>query len=167
MTRKKVKLDYITNDTARKTTFKKRKKGLMKKVSELSTLCDIDACAIMYGPNDNEPEVFPSMEEVHRVIARFHNMSEIEQTKKMVNQEAFLRYRIGKVNEQVKRLKRDNHEKELIQVMYTNLIGNTNLQGLTIQDLNDLTWIIDQSLKDINKRMEQIAKNTKSPYSDG
>ncbi|XP_021815730.1 agamous-like MADS-box protein AGL80 [Prunus avium] len=44
MTRKKVSLTYITNDSARKATFKKRKTGLMKKGNELSTLCDIQAC---------------------------------------------------------------------------------------------------------------------------
>ncbi|KAK0572923.1 hypothetical protein LWI29_000483 [Acer saccharum] len=33
---RKVKLCYIVNDSARKATFKKRKKGLLKKMSELS-----------------------------------------------------------------------------------------------------------------------------------
>ncbi|KAF5764506.1 putative transcription factor MADS-type1 family [Helianthus annuus] len=50
MTRKKVKLAFIMNDSARKATYKKRKKGLMKKVNELSTLCGIDACVIIYSP---------------------------------------------------------------------------------------------------------------------
>ncbi|MBA0632963.1 hypothetical protein Gotri_001576 [Gossypium trilobum] len=35
MSRKKIKLAYITNDSARKTTYKKRSKGLVKKVREL------------------------------------------------------------------------------------------------------------------------------------
>ncbi|MBA0817409.1 hypothetical protein Gohar_028425 [Gossypium harknessii] len=47
MTRKKINLAYITNDSTTKAAYKKRKKVLMKKVSELSTLCEIDACAIM------------------------------------------------------------------------------------------------------------------------
>ena len=85
MTRKKVKLAYISNDSARKATFKKRKKGLMKKVSELSTLCGIEACAIVYSPYDAQPEVWPSPIMVQRVLARFKNMPEMEQSKKMVN----------------------------------------------------------------------------------
>ena len=32
----------------------------MKKVSELSTLCGIEACAIVYSPYDAQPEVWPS-----------------------------------------------------------------------------------------------------------
>ncbi|QCD98449.1 MADS-box transcription enhancer factor 2A [Vigna unguiculata] len=84
MTRKKVKLAFIVNDSARKATFKKRKKGLMKKVSELSTLCGIDACAIVYSPYDPQPEVWPSPMGVQRVLAKFRRMPELEQSKKMV-----------------------------------------------------------------------------------
>ncbi|KAL0290568.1 UNVERIFIED_CONTAM: Agamous-like MADS-box protein [Sesamum calycinum] len=102
MTRKKVKLAFITNDSARKATFKKRKKGLMKKVSELSTLCGIDACAIVYGPYDSHPEVWPDGRGAHRVLAQFKRMPEMEQSKKMVNQESFIRHRITKAADQLK-----------------------------------------------------------------
>ena len=70
MTRKKVKLAYITNDSARKAIFKKMK-GLMKKVSELSTLCGIDACAILYSRYDSQSEVWPSPLRVQLVVALF------------------------------------------------------------------------------------------------
>ncbi|CAH8259504.1 unnamed protein product [Arabidopsis lyrata] len=66
MTRKKVKVAYISNNSSRKATFKKRKKGLMKKVNELSTLCGINACAIIYSPYDSNPEVWPSNSGVQR-----------------------------------------------------------------------------------------------------
>ncbi|KAF5203782.1 agamous-like MADS-box protein AGL80, partial [Thalictrum thalictroides] len=88
MARKKVKLAWIVNDSARRATFKKRKKGLMKKVSELSTLCGVEACAIIYGPEDPQPDVWPSTpSEAHRVLTRFNSMPEMEQSKKMMNQE--------------------------------------------------------------------------------
>nr|CAN65747.1 hypothetical protein VITISV_037765 [Vitis vinifera] len=157
MTRKKVKLAYITNDSARKATFKKRKKGLMKKVSELSTLCGIDACAILYSPYDSQPEVWPSPLGVQRVLAHFKKMPEMEQSKKMVNQESFLRQRIAKGNEQLKKQRKDNREKEITQVMYQSLTGK-GLQNLNIVDLNDLGWMIDQNLKDIHKRIESLNK---------
>ncbi|EEF42281.1 agamous-like MADS-box protein AGL80 [Ricinus communis] len=157
MTRKKVKLAYISNDTARKATFKKRKKGLMKKVSELSTLCGVDACAIIYSPYDAQPEVWPSAIEVQRVLSQFKNMPEMEQSKKMVNQESFLRQRIGKANEQLKKQRKDNREKEVTQVMFQSLTGKT-LNNLNMMDLNDLGWIINQYLKDIYKKVETVSK---------
>ncbi|XP_030503216.2 agamous-like MADS-box protein AGL80 [Cannabis sativa] len=161
MTRKKVKLAYINNDASRKATYKKRKKGLIKKVSELSTLCGVDACAIIYSPYNTQPEVYPSPGGVHRIVKKFKKMPEIEQSKKMMNQEVFLKQKIGKVSEQMKRLKKENRDRELNRLLYGNLSGKMNLQGLTVKDLNDLTSLIDQNLKNINKRMEEIAKKTK------
>ncbi|KAL0384712.1 UNVERIFIED_CONTAM: Agamous-like MADS-box protein [Sesamum radiatum] len=141
MTRKKVKLAFITNDSARKATFKKRKKGLMKKVSELSTLCGIDACAIVYSPYDSHPEAWPDGRGAHRVLAQFKRMPEMEQSKKMVNQESFIHHRITKAAEQLKKLHKDNREKEIIHLMYQCLTGK-ELQGLGVAELNDMGWLI-------------------------
>ncbi|CAK7340659.1 unnamed protein product [Dovyalis caffra] len=161
MTRKKVKLAYIANDSARKATFKKRKKGLMKKVSELSTLCGIDACAIIYSPYDTQPEVWPSPLGVQRVLSQFQKMPEMEQSKKMVNQESFLRQRITKASEQLKKQRKDNREKEVTQAMFQCLTGKS-LQNLNMMDLNDLGWMIDQNLKEINKRFDTLKRETNS-----
>ncbi|GKV44248.1 hypothetical protein SLE2022_141470 [Rubroshorea leprosula] len=167
MTRKKVKLQYISNDSARKATFKKRKKGLMKKVSELTTLCGIDACAIVYSPYDSQPEIWPSPGGVQRVLSRFKKLPEMEQSKKMVNQESFLRQRIAKANEQLKKMSKDNREKEMTEVMFQGLAGKP-LLNLNLMDLNDLGWLIEQNLKDINKRVDLLTKgphNSQVPLS--
>ena len=157
MTRKKVKLAYITNDSARKATFKKRKKGLLKKVSELSTLCGIKSCAIIYSPYDSQPEVWASEHGIQHVLGLFKNMPEMEQTKKMVNQESFLRQRIAKANEQLKKQQKDNREKEMTEVMFQSLTGKS-LHNLTMMDLNDLGWLIDPNLKNIYRRLGQLNK---------
>ena len=161
MTRKKVEVAYVTNDSARKATFKKRKKGLMKKVSELSTLCGIDACAILYSPYDSQPEVWPSTLGVQSVVARFKKMPGMEQSKKMVNQESFLRQRVAKANEQLKKQRKDNREKEITRVMFQSLTGK-DLQTLNLVDIFDLGWIVDQNLKEINKRIESLKKKAQS-----
>ncbi|XP_057999493.1 agamous-like MADS-box protein AGL80 [Hevea brasiliensis] len=161
MTRKKVKLAYITNDSARKETLKRRKKGLMKKVSELSTLCGIDACAIIYSPHDSQPEVWPSLVGVQSMLAQFENIPQMEQSKKMVNQDSFLRERICKANEHLKKQRKDNREKEMTQLMFQCLIGKS-LNSLNMVDLNDLNWLIDQNLKEIHKRVETLNKEANS-----
>ncbi|CAH8387939.1 unnamed protein product [Eruca vesicaria subsp. sativa] len=61
-------------------TRKKRKKGLLKKVNELSTLCGINACAIIYSPYDTNPEVWPSNFGVQRVISDYRQLPEMETT---------------------------------------------------------------------------------------
>ncbi|KAI8026293.1 Agamous-like MADS-box protein AGL80 [Camellia lanceoleosa] len=165
MTRKKVKLAFITNDSARKATFKKRKKGLMKKVSELSILCGIDTCAIISSPYESQPEVWPNTLGVQRVLhAKFKRMPEMEQSKKMVNQESFIRQRIVKANEHLKKQHKDNREKEMTEVMYQCLTGR-GLQNLVIEDLHDLGWLIDQKLEEIDKKTESMKKKPSSDLS--
>ncbi|MBA0707718.1 hypothetical protein Golax_019744 [Gossypium laxum] len=87
MIRKKVKLAYITNDSSRKATYKKRKKDLMKKMSELSTYCGIDTCAIMYSPYESQTEFWPSLLGVEQVLSKFKMILEMEKRKNMMNQE--------------------------------------------------------------------------------
>lgn len=164
MTRKKVKLAYITNDSARKATYKKRKKGLMKKVSELSTLCGVDACAIIYSSYDPQPEIWPSPSGAQRVLTKFKNMPEMEQSKKMVNQDSFLRQRISKANEQLKKQQRDNRKKEMTQVMFQALVGNS-LNNLNMLDLNDLEWLINQNLNEVQNKIDSLKKEANSSAS--
>ncbi|KAJ7950701.1 agamous-like MADS-box protein AGL80 [Quillaja saponaria] len=153
MAKKKAKLSYITNDAARKVTFKKRKKSLLKKVKELSTLCGIQACVIIYGTNEREPDVWPSPFEVQSIISAFKKKSEIDQTKNMVNQESFLRQRITKAVEQVKKQRRENREKEIERVMYQCLVDSQGLQKLSLVDLNQLGWMVDKNIKEIGDKM--------------
>ncbi|GMP41164.1 hypothetical protein CsSME_00011359 [Camellia sinensis var. sinensis] len=157
MPRKKVKLAFITNDSARKATFNRRKKGLMKKVSVLSTLCGIDACAIIQSPYESQPEVWPSNLGVQRVLAKFERMSEMEQLNKIMTQESFIRQRIAKANEQLKKKLKDNREKEMTEVMYQCLSGR-GLQNLSMVDQCDLNWLIDKNLKEIGRKIESLKK---------
>ena len=66
----------------------------------------------------------------------------MEQSKKMVNQETFLKQRVAKGNEQLKKQQKDNREKEITQVMFPILTGK-GLKTLNIVDFFDLGWMID------------------------
>ncbi|CAA0838823.1 Agamous-like MADS-box protein AGL80 [Striga hermonthica] len=157
MTRQKVKLAFISNDSARKATFKKRKKGLMKKASELSTLCGIEACAIVYSPYEAQPDVWPDGHLAQRVLAHFKRMPEMEQNKKMVNQEIFLRQRADRAADHLKKLRKENREKEMTNLMYECLTGR-GVHGLATSDLNDVAWLLDRNLKEIYSRIEALGK---------
>ncbi|RYR79452.1 hypothetical protein Ahy_A01g004267 [Arachis hypogaea] len=152
----KVELKYITNDSKRRATLRKRKSGLIKKVDEISTLCGVDACAIIYTSDDPRPEVWPSPSEVNRVISRFKEMPELEQSKKMMSQESFLRQRIQKGQDQLKKLKNENRKKEMNNLMFQSLAGYQSLDNATMIDLNDLAWIIDQNIKEVDKQISKL-----------
>lgn len=153
MTRRKVKLAFIVNESARKTTFRKRKNGMVKKATELSTLCGVEACMIIYSPYDSEPEIWPSSMGVQGTIVRFRQLPEMEQVKKMMNQMSFTRERIQKISEQVKKMRKINREKELTLIMYHYMSTGNFLQNVTVNDLQDMSWLIEHNLRDICRRM--------------
>ncbi|CAL2227812.1 unnamed protein product [Prunus armeniaca] len=82
MTRKKVKLAWITNDSARKTNFRIRKEGL----------------------RDKEPVVWPSNPIAEELLARFQRIPEVDRCMKMMNQETYLKDRLAKLKEQLTKL---------------------------------------------------------------
>ncbi|XP_058083550.1 agamous-like MADS-box protein AGL80 [Magnolia sinica] len=159
MARKKVKLAWIANDSSRKATFKKRKKGLIKKVRELSTLCGVPACAIIYGPQSSQPlEVWPTSADAVDVIMRFKSLPEMEQSKKMINQEGFLRQRLAKLKEQLKRQEKENREAEARVLMYESLAGK-GLHGACMEDLNKLRWLVESKIKSVQERIEVLRRS--------
>ena len=52
MGRKKVSISYIDDEKERKTTFKKRRLGLLKKAMQLSIMCDTLVQVKVYNPDD-------------------------------------------------------------------------------------------------------------------
>ncbi|KAE8719578.1 hypothetical protein F3Y22_tig00109945pilonHSYRG00315 [Hibiscus syriacus] len=87
MTKKKIKLTWITNNTSRRASLKTRRHGLVKKVKELTTLCGIEAYLLLYSLGEQEPMVRPSPDEVKRLIEKFHLVPELQRVKKMMNTE--------------------------------------------------------------------------------
>ncbi|XP_010914793.1 agamous-like MADS-box protein AGL80 [Elaeis guineensis] len=155
MARNKVKLAWIANDATRRATLKKRRKGLLKKVQELSILCGVEACAIVYGPNDRVPEVWPSPPEAARIVGRFKSMPEMEQTRKMVNQEGFLRQRAVKLLEQLRKQERENREMEMKLLIREGLKGRS-FDNLGIEDVTCLSWMLERKIKEIYDKMDEI-----------
>ncbi|XWS59365.1 hypothetical protein CRYUN_Cryun08bG0115200 [Craigia yunnanensis] len=153
MTRKKVRLAWIANDSARRASLKKRRLGLLKKVSELATLCGTEACLIIYSPDESEPLVWPSHAEVQRQLEEFQKMSELERLKKMTNQETYLRQRVTKSQEQQRKFQRRNKEVEMGHLMYQ-IDQGRGLDELNIVELHGLTWLVEEKMNEIRKRNE-------------
>ncbi|CAN0920840.1 Agamous-like MADS-box protein AGL80 [Linum grandiflorum] len=168
MTRKKVKLAYITNDSARKATYNKRNKGLIKKVSKLSTLCDVQACAIVYSPYHMQPEIWPpKLVGVHHVLSRLKNIPYLEQSMKMVNQEKFLKDRIEKAEEQLRKQKSNNGEKMVNNIVFKCLTGRISLMSLAPCDLDDIARVVDQQINDIDEILVEISRRASAGAGDG
>uniref|UniRef100_A0ACD5VNI5 Uncharacterized protein n=1 Tax=Avena sativa TaxID=4498 RepID=A0ACD5VNI5_AVESA len=157
MARKKVTLQYIPNDSTRRGTFKKRRRGLMKKAGELSILCDVKACLVVYSEGESVPEVFPSHPEALVILNHFKNMPELDQCKKMMNQEGFIRQRIEKLRDQVHKSGRDCRDREIKFLLHKAMMGNLpDLEGLSIEELTSVGWKVEVLLKSIGDRITKI-----------
>ncbi|KAL3651458.1 hypothetical protein CASFOL_004460 [Castilleja foliolosa] len=55
--KRKMKMEFIEDKKSRNLAFKRRKEGLIKKIKELTTLCDVDGCMIIYSPDHDAPDI--------------------------------------------------------------------------------------------------------------
>ncbi|KAL4588440.1 hypothetical protein LXL04_001330 [Taraxacum kok-saghyz] len=72
MGRAKLKMELITKEKTRYTTYQKRKQGIIKKASEFTILCDVNTVIIIYPPNSDEPEIWPeNPDQIKKTIASY------------------------------------------------------------------------------------------------
>ncbi|KAL0665351.1 hypothetical protein Bca4012_102189 [Brassica carinata] len=83
MGRAKLEIKPIQKSTNRQITYSKRKKGLIKKAYELSTLCDIDLALLMFSPSDRLC-IFSSETRIEDVLAKYINLPDQERENAIV-----------------------------------------------------------------------------------
>ncbi|CAF2013512.1 hypothetical protein Bca4012_079174 [Brassica carinata] len=162
MVRSRVKLSLIPDKTSRRTTFKKRKGGIMKKLNELVTLCGVEACAVVYnGPNDANPEAWPSREGAEEVISKFMGFPKVEREKKMYDQDRYTGERIMKEQATLERVKDENRELELKEIMFDLLKGKRMMEhhSSDARVVNELCEFIDYNVSELTKRIHLLQAN--------
>ncbi|KAK8530750.1 hypothetical protein V6N13_030697 [Hibiscus sabdariffa] len=131
MTRKKMKIVYTNNDVARNVAYKKRKNAMVKKLSELTTLCGVGAYVVLHpSGSDSQPETWQSTDATRSLLSEYKTLP-------------------------VTRM--ENRKMELTQIMYQNL-GREGPLNVKKEDLVELGELIDEKLKDIDKRIEAFSK---------
>ncbi|KAI3698784.1 hypothetical protein L2E82_42607 [Cichorium intybus] len=158
MPRNKLKLAFISDNNARRTSFRKRKDGIKKKLNELCTLCGVDACAIIYTPNEPEPDVWPSKNGVENVLDQFNQMPDTHLSRKMYNHDSYIEKRITKTMELLNKQIKENREKELANKMSECLTGERSVDNLILEDLNDLVSLADKKVLEIDTMIELLKK---------
>ncbi|GMJ14757.1 hypothetical protein HRI_005144900 [Hibiscus trionum] len=161
MTRRKVSLAWIENNSSRRSSLKKRRLGLIKKVSELATLCGIEACLIIYSPQENEPMVWPSLDEVKRLVGKFYLVPEHERSKKAMNMEMYMKDKFSKEQEHLMKLNKKNKEVEVGKFMLQMHQGKL-MDAFNVNELDALIWFGETRRTNIRKRVEY---HKQVPYS--
>ncbi|XP_057987176.1 agamous-like MADS-box protein AGL80 [Hevea brasiliensis] len=154
MGRRKVKHELISNESARKLTFKKRRAGLLKKLMELTTLCGVIACAIIFSAYNSSPDIWPSHPEAVSVLEKFKRLPPKKQSKYMMDQESFLTRNISKLNEKLEKQRKKNERIEL-ELIYAKCITGENLDPLnSLMNMNDISHLLKENLEYMTDRID-------------
>ncbi|EPS62063.1 hypothetical protein M569_12731, partial [Genlisea aurea] len=151
MGRAKLNMELITKDRPRIATYKKRKSGLIKKLSEFTTLCDVKACMIIYGPKQDggaaEPEIWPeNPEEVRRIIEIYEAKSK-DSGNKTFGLPDFFQERKKKFKDELDKL-----NKRSMEAKYPTWFDFMNF--LTESQLRDFAAALTNKIEYVKSRIE-------------
>ena len=96
----------------------------------LATLCNVDACVVVYGEGESQPKVWLDAPKVAQVLA-FNTMPELDQCKKMMDMEGFLNQRIDKLEEHPHKAQCENRERETTLLLHDAIAGRR--PGLSVE----------------------------------
>uniref|UniRef100_A0A0E0JHA7 MADS-box domain-containing protein n=1 Tax=Oryza punctata TaxID=4537 RepID=A0A0E0JHA7_ORYPU len=160
MARNRIILKRVAKDSTRRLTFKKRRRGLIKKAGELASLCGIGVCVVVYGEGEVNPEVWPSAPEARAILSRFNSAPDIDRFKRVTNQEEYLRKRIAKARERASKADGGNRERDATVMLYEAATGRRPVADLNVQELTNLGLVIDERIKHLKERIERIGGAT-------
>ncbi|VVB02000.1 unnamed protein product [Arabis nemorensis] len=134
MGRKKIKLAWVANKNIRAASLKKKIVVLVKKVSELTILCDVKTCMIVLSPKENEPMVWRSVEEAQDLVRDFFALQEFERINNETSLESYLMEKTRKVEEKLMKIREKKKEytvdQLMVQLNHGRKIGDLNLREI-------------------------------------
>ncbi|KAK8698711.1 hypothetical protein V6N13_114820 [Hibiscus sabdariffa] len=153
MTRRKVELAWITNQSAHRASLMKRRAGLLKKVLELTTLCGIKACLVMYSPGEQDPMTWPSPDETKELLKKFYFVLELERSKRTMTVETYMTKKLSRVRNYLTKLNMKNKEAKVGQYMLQIHHGKM-MDDFNVHELEALIWFGETMRTILRKRVE-------------
>ncbi|KAL6896924.1 hypothetical protein ACP4OV_007496 [Aristida adscensionis] len=152
---KKVRIQRIVNTAARRATFKTRCAGLFKKAGELATLCGVDVCVAVRGEGEPRPALWPSPEAAALVMNRFNELPDVERSRNMMDLRAFVKLQESKLVEKVKKLRRENEERETLLLLLQVRAGRRPglIGGLTPEEVSRLGCMVARYIEIAKKEL--------------
>ncbi|GER48839.1 MADS-box transcription factor [Striga asiatica] len=163
--RQRIAIEKIANETNRQVTFSKRRAGLFKKASELSTLCGAESAIVVFSPSDKAHSFGnPSVDDI---TDRF--LSQVT-LKRPDNEWAYLdphnnpimRHRnmeLANLEAQLEREKKHNKEEKATREVGRAHIGSPpNLNGLNYKELKQLKKSVFEFKRSFEAKMKNATR---------
>ncbi|CAL5356968.1 unnamed protein product [Camellia sinensis] len=151
MTGNKIKLEWIVDDSSRKSTLKRRRAGIFKKARDLSTLCDVEIGVLVYSQDEDDLAVWPSYGHMKQMFERLLSIPIVERSEKMTTYEGLLTQRVTQETHKNNMEKKNNDKKEIQEIM-NQIFEGSNLYQLDIMRLNYLSLLTGDKLMQLEER---------------
>ncbi|CAI9118898.1 OLC1v1020525C1 [Oldenlandia corymbosa var. corymbosa] len=158
MGHRKMEINPIRKGTSRRAITKNRKQNLLKKMQEFKTLCDVDACMIIYPPKEEKSslEIWPdNPEEVSRIINLYKTNPNVKQKFSLVD---FYDCKKKEIHEELKK-----NLKKHMETLYPTHIDSRNQYSEA--QLKRFAEELDNKLDLVKSRIESI-KGSSSAITD-
>lgn len=158
-------MELIAKDKSRNITFKKRKEGLVRKMHEFATLCDVDACIIIYGPRNEtggrvEPEIWPQdLDEVKRIVGVYKSKNK-DSGSKSSGLSDFFHDRNRRIEQELTKLRRKNLESKYPT-------WPDFLNSKTEAELRGLSAALTDKFEHVKTRVDFLKRNSNRQGYDG
>ncbi|KAG7549756.1 Transcription factor MADS-box [Arabidopsis thaliana x Arabidopsis arenosa] len=150
--RKKVRLGWIRDDKTRKASLKRRLTGIIKKVNQLSILCDMRAAVVVFNREEDHLAVWPSPEAAKSLIDDFYGLTDHERTMKAVDPDSYVQTNIEKIEKKLADTRKVITEFEMEHLMFQ-LQNGRELADLSPTEVDKLISYSDKKLMCLSKQM--------------
>ncbi|CAH8306699.1 unnamed protein product [Eruca vesicaria subsp. sativa] len=152
MGRRKVTHQLISDNSTRRVTFRKRKHGLLKKLNELTILCGLRACAIIYSVYEEGPEVWPNRKEVRVLLKKLRALPEKKQTKFMMDQKDLMTRMIQDAKKKLEKEQMHSRAMELGLIASSTDMHDADYS----EDLIKAADVVEKKIKVIRERIKAV-----------
>lgn len=146
------------NRRSRRATFERRKKGLLKKASEFSTLCEVDTCVIIFPPPESsEPvQTWPSdPEQVTDIIRRYYDNTH-KKLRKNYDLREFFNDKKNQAEAETSRLRQERLKNK--ETTDNPTWDHNNFDNLSHDELNMFINELDSKIQECDQRIDHLKK---------
>ncbi|XP_073301972.1 agamous-like MADS-box protein AGL92 [Primulina huaijiensis] len=157
MGRGRLNLQLLQSQKARRKAYETRKRGLEKKANELSTLCGVDVCLIMYPPplknEEIEPYVWSNKPDQVENLIESHKLSRSGDgyffRSKTYNLSSFYKDQTRKVEEEIEKVK-----KTIREVKYPN--WDQQYDSFSVEELRMFARVLTAKVESTKETIESF-----------